>query len=169
MPVDGKFISGSGVSVAKKQVKHPITNKPIKQPPVKRKPIENATPRYFKNASEISQVKSNKKNIASEMASDMIDDWKRWAKEDGDETIDKHLKIDGKKVTEDQMKKHLTNEIIKRIDTNVGDGSEENEIVKWKDGDFTFYIDGLPEFSDSQPLYVDYNPKAKKITMWGYV
>lgn len=147
-PRNGQFTSGPGGS-----------------PPVSK---INQTEKYFKNASEISQVKSNKKNIAKELASEMIEDWKLWGDEDGG-SIDDYLVINGKKVSESRMRNYLTNKLIKRINEDVGDGSDFHEIVKWNDGELTFYIDGIPEYSDSQPLYVDYNPKTKKITMWGYV
>lgn len=121
------------------------------------------TLKRLKNEDQIADVYRNKEKIASEMAKDMMSDFSRWAKNEN-KSVDTFYTIKGKKVSKESMERHLEKELKKKIDSFNSDS-----IFKFSDGTFTFNIDGLENYQEAQPLYVNYDPKTKKIKDWGYV
>lgn len=101
----------------------------------------------------------NKKEMASDMAKEMTSDIKRWVKEN---QTSMPKSFEGKS---DADIEHI---IAKKIESKISNHNSDS-IFKFSDGTINFNIDGIPEYSDGQPLSIDYDPKTKKIKNFYYL
>lgn len=122
-----------------------------------------------KQWNQIKTIRKNEQKISKQVAYEMVKDFDRWGREDNDP--DYFFKIGGKRVTKEQMQNHLEKQISQRIkkfgnkplfDMEIYDFESDPNIIG-------FQIDGLKEYSDSQPLYIEYDKKKKRVDNWGYV
>lgn len=111
-----------------------------------------------KKAISEKSILPNKKEIASSMAKEMTSDIKRWVKE-GDSSMPKSFK--------NMSDREIENTIAKKIEKNVANLNSDY-LFKFSDGTVGFSIDGISEYSDSQPLYVEYDLKNKKVKSFDY-
>ena len=91
-------------------------------------------------------IMQDKSHIAKSIVNEAVSDMERWAKEEG-----KTIKIDNKTKAD----------MLKRIESNLDSASG---FYPFSDGTTNFNISGLKEYSDGQPLSVDYNPETKKVS-----
>lgn len=114
-------------------------------------------------------ILKDRKAISRQIARDMVRDFQKWEKDDP--SSKSNFYINGKKVSKQQMQQHLEREINKKLDTiNRGYNTGEWNVNINPKGEAHFTIDGLKEYSDSQPLYFNYDIQKKKINKnWGYV
>lgn len=125
-------------------------------------------PKKFKRDQQIQTIKKNNPQISKQVSNEMIKDFQRWGQEDNDPSY--FFKIDGKKVTKEEMQKHLEKQLSEKI-KDVGHGGYDMEVYDYSSNKniIGFQIDGLKEYSDYQPLYIEYDIKKKKVDNWGYV
>lgn len=106
-----------------------------------------------------SSITSNKKEIANSMAKEMTSDIKRWVKQ-GDISMPKSLA--GKSDSE------IEKQIAKKIEKNIANYYRDN-VFEFGNDVVNFNIAGISEYSDSQPLSIDYDVKNKKIKDFYYL
>lgn len=107
---------------------------------------------------EDSMIIADHKQIASSVAKEMVSDLKRWQKED-DIPIAKSLS----NKTDSEMQKILASKIAENIKNYDADS-----IYDFGNGIVNFGIDGLSEYSDNQPLTIEYDLKNKKVKNFYY-
>jgi len=166
-----KSIKGSGSSDTVSKIKKgEIKPKKVKKFVDYKKPEEvgNKSSNPYGKDKEIQTIKKDSSQISKQVSQEMIKDFDRWGREDNNP--DYFFKIDGKKVTKEKMQKHLEQQISDRI-KEVGSKPFEMEVYDFESDPniIGFQIKGLKEYSGSQPLYVEYDRKKKKVDNWGYV
>lgn len=114
---------------------------------------------HGRGSEEDKAILSNKKEIASSMAKEMTSDIKRWVKE-GQVSMPKSFA--GKSDSE------IENQIAKKLEKNIANYDFEH-IFKFSSGIVNFNIDGIEEYSDYQPLTIDYDIKNKKVKNFYYL
>lgn len=97
----------------------------------------------------LDSVKSNSSAISKDISNALISDIKRWNKEDPTDRIPISNKI--QKTIHDKVKRNLEN-------------SDPNHVFISRDGNsFDFVLDGIEEYSDGQPLLIEYDRKSNKV------
>lgn len=103
----------------------------------------------------LNSVKNNSSAISKDIANVLISDIKRWNKED--DTL--HIPISNKiqKTIYDKVKRNLEN-------------SDPKSVYMYKDGrHFDFVIEAIEEYQDGQPLSIEYDRVANKVTNIWYL
>lgn len=104
------------------------------------------------------EVSANKKQIANEVASEMVKDLKRWESEGSSK-----LPSSFRGMSDSEIRKVLSDKVEKQV-ANY----HKDTMFEFNNGTFDFVIDGIDEYSEAAPLTIEYDPKKKKVVNFYY-
>ena len=133
----------------------------LKGMPKEKAMYESSSPEEKRKMDINKNISSNKKEIAATMAKDMAGDIKRWVKEGQIPSMPKAFK--------NKSDSEIEKEIAKKIEKSISSRNNSDYLFEFSDGTVNFNVDGIPEYSDSQPLTVDYDIKNKKVKNFYYL